>query len=158
MRITARVNGARASAAIGHAPERMRKLVGDAIGRGAEEVAREAKRRAPKAFSTLTNSILPVKIDDLHWQVRTGTNYARSVEEGRAPGRMPGAGLTEWVKFKTGLQGKELDRRTFIIARAIGRRGIKAQPYMQPALDAKEGRVFELVREAVGRGVREILP
>ncbi|MFT3964125.1 hypothetical protein [Propionivibrio sp.] len=70
---------------------------------------------------------------------------------------MPGAGLTEWVRFRTGLQGRELDRTTFLIARAIGRRGIQPQPYLAPAAEAQTSRVVDLVRYAVAQGVREVM-
>lgn len=158
MKIKVKVGDARAQAAFQRAPARMRQLVGDALWRGAIEVSRDARDRAPKAFSTLTQSLRPEKVDDLHWRVSPGVNYARPVEEGRMPmRRMPGAGLTEWVKLKTGLQGKALDRATFAIARAIGRRGIDPQPYLKPAAEAKESRVIELVRAAVARGADEVM-
>jgi len=154
--ITVKVDHARAVAAFRKGPEIMRRHVGDALERGAQEVAREARSKAPKLFSTLTNSILPMRVGKLHYRVSTDMNYARPVEEGRLPGSMPGMGLTEWVRFRTGLQGRELDRTTFVIARAIARRGIAPQPYMKPAADEKRSRVIELVRAAVAQGVREV--
>lgn len=158
MKIKVKVSEARAQEAFKRAPVRMRQLVSDALWRGALEVTRDARDRAPKAFSTLTQSIRPEKINDLHWRAAPGVNYARPVEEGRMPmRRMPGAGLMEWVKLKTGLQGKALDRATFAIARAIGRRGIDPQPYMKPAAEAKESRVVDLVRAAVARGADEVM-
>lgn len=151
------VEDSRTREAFRRSPARMRLLVGDALWRGALEVAREGRLRAPKAFSSLANSISTEQIADLHQRVAPSVNYARPVEEGRMPmRRMPGAGLTEWVKLKLGLQGRELDRATFAIARAIGRRGIEPQPYMRPAAEAKEDRVVELVRAAVARGTAEV--
>lgn len=144
--------------AIASAPARMASAVELAIQRAAMELAREARRRAPKAFSTLTNSILPTRVAPLHWRVSTGTNYARSVEEGRLPGQMPGTskGLMEWVRFRTGLTGKPLDRATFVIARAIGRRGIKPANYMLGAFEATEDRIRDLVRSAATREAEAI--
>lgn len=158
MKITVRIDDAKHIEAFRRAPSIMRKLVGDALWRGALEVARESRRLAPKAFSTLTNSINATQVSDLHWQVVPGTNYAAAVEEGRKPGRQPGTsnGLMEWVRQKTRLQGAELDRATFAIARAIGQHGIKPQPYMAPAAQNKESRVIELVRQAVDRGCSEV--
>lgn len=154
--ITVKVDHTRAVAAFNKAPTRLRQLVGDALWRGGLEVSREARQRAPKAFSTLTQSIIVRREAPLYVRVEPGVNYARPVEEGRRPGRMPGAGLTDWVRQKTGLQGKALDRTTFVIARAIGRRGIPPQPYMAPAAEAKRSRVIELVRASVAQGVREV--
>lgn len=157
LKISVKVNDQRTIAAFRQAPARMHQLVGDAVWRGALEVTREARKNAPKAFSTLTQSINATRISELHWRVQPGVNYAAAVEEGRKPGKQAGTanGLTEWVKLKTGLSGRPLDRATFAIARAIGLRGIKAQPYMQPAVASKESRVIELVRQAVDRGCAE---
>ncbi len=133
------------------------KAVHDALWRGAGELARTAKSNAPKAFSTLTNSIRAEQVGELHFRVATGVNYARAVEDGRAPGKMPGtsSGLMEWVKQKTRQTGKELDRTTFLIARAIGRKGIKAQPYMQPAFESQQARIIANVQAAAARAAQE---
>lgn len=135
----------------------VRKAVHAALWRGAEELARDARLRAPKAFSTLTNSIRAEQVGDLHFRVATGVNYARAVEEGRKPGTMPGTanGLMEWVRQKTRLTGKELERTTFAIARAIGRRGIRAQPYMQPAFESQKDRIVANVQAAAARAAQE---
>lgn len=158
MDISVSLNDDRLRQALRQAPDRLTARIEAALSRGAEEIARDARRNAPKAFSTLTNSIRAARVGDLHYRVSTGTNYARSVEEGRRPGRQPGVanGLMEWVRQKTGLTGPALDRKTYVIARAIGRRGIKPQPYMQPAHEAGEPRVRFLVEEAVGRGIQEV--
>ena len=156
-KINVKVNDQRTVAAFQKAPARMHQLVGDAVWRGALEVTREARRNAPKAFSTLINSINATQIGELHWRVQPGVNYAAAVEDGRKKGKQPGTanGLMEWVRQKTGLQGRPLDRATFAIARAIGQRGIKPQPYIQPAVVSKESRVIELVRLSVERGCAE---
>ncbi len=138
-------------------PEKVAAAVEQALGRGAQEVARSARRHAPKAFSTLTQSIRADRVGELHYQVVAGTNYARAVEEGRRPGSQPGTaqGLTEWVQQKTGASGTALDRLTHLVARAIGRRGIRPQPYMRPALEEGESRLRALVKGAVARVARE---
>lgn len=143
--------------AMRRAPGRITERVEQALMRGAQEVSRTARSKAPKAFSTLTQSILWQQISDLHYRVSTGTNYARAVEEGRKPGKMPGTsrGLMEWVKQKTSLQGTALERATFLIARGIARKGIKAQPYMAPAATENRSRVVDLVRTATTKGIEE---
>lgn len=157
VRISYRVNDAKARAAFAQAPALMHRIVGEGVWRGALEVTREARRLAPKAFSTLTNGINATQVSELHWQVKPSSNYADAVEQGRKPGKQPGTanGLMEWVRQKTRLQGRDLERATFAIARAIGRRGIKAQPFMAPAAQAKESRVIELIRQSVERGCAE---
>lgn len=157
-RISISIDARRAQAAFARAPQVMVRAIDVKLARGAEEVARTAKRGAPKAFSNLVNSIRAQRIGALSYQVVTGMNYARSVEEGRLPGKQPGVnnGLMEWVRFRTGLAGRPLDRATFAIARAIGRRGIRPQPYMQPAAEASRSRLFELVQQGVDEGIKEI--
>lgn len=128
-----------------------------ALSRGAMELARAARGNAPKAFSTLTNSIKSGKVGHLHYMVATGVNYARAVEEGRRPGKQPGTanGLMEWVKQKTGLTGNALDRKAYVIARAIGIRGIRPQPYMQPAFDSEKDRIVAAVQASARRAAQE---
>lgn len=140
---------------VGRLDQRVRRNVHQALSRGAQEFAREARRRAPKAFSTLTNSILATEVGEMWFRVTAGTNYAKWVEEGRKPGRMPGTakGLMEWVRQKTGLTGKDLDRRTFLIARAIGRKGIKAQPFIAPTAAAMDSRIRALVKGATAQAL-----
>ena len=156
--ISISIDARRARSAFARAPDVMARAIDVKLARGAEEVARTAKRGAPKAFSNLANSIRAQRIGALNYQVATGMNYGRSVEEGRLPGKQPGVsnGLMEWVKFRTGLSGRPLDRATFAIARSIGRRGIRPQPYMQPAADASRSRLFDLVQQGVDEGIKEI--
>lgn len=174
MKISVRIDDARAVAAFARAPEVMRRIVGDAVGRGALEVTREARSRAPKVFSTLTNSINATQIGDLHWQVRAGVNYARAVEEGTKPGYTPnlltlrmyiqastirGTGF-RWGKAGTSkrtTQEDDIARRTSALAWYIRAHGTKAHPYLQPAVDAKESRVIALIREAAFKGAAEVM-
>lgn len=155
--ITINLDDARLQQALARFPDRVAAQIEFALARGAEEIARAARRKAPKAFSTLTHSIRAQRMGDLHYRIAPGANYAAMVERGRRPGRQPGTanGLTEWVKQKTGLEGKPLDRMSFVVARAIGRKGIRPQPYMRPALAENESRLRQLVRAGVARGIEE---
>lgn len=140
------------------APKVMERNLDRFLSRAAQEVAREDKAQSPKAFSTLTNSIRAEQAGFLHYRAVTGANYARAVSEGRPAGKMPGlsSGLMEWVKLRTGLQGKELDRSTFAIARAIGRRGIKPNAFETRTAQKMESRVMALVRQGAINGVMEV--
>jgi hypothetical protein len=128
-----------------------------ALDRGGLELARRMRELAPKAFTTLTNSIRMVVLGKLKRMVSPGVNYGLPVEIGRRPGRMPGTGngLQEWVKQKTGATGKELESRTFLIARSIARKGIRPQPYAQPAVEQMDARIRELAAAGVERGLAE---
>lgn len=157
MEVRIEIHDERVRALLARVDGGVRQAVHEAIWRGAEDLARAAKRNAPKAFSALTNSIRAEQVGELHFRVATGTNYARAVEEGRRPGKMPGTanGLMEWVKQKTRQTGTELDRTTFLIARAIGRRGIKPRPYMQPAFESQKDKIVARVQEAAHRAAHE---
>lgn len=157
MDISIRIDDAAVVRGFERFPDRMTAALDAAIWRGAEEIARGEKRNAPKAFSTLTNSIRAERLAPMHARVVTGVNYARPVEEGRAPGKMPGTanGLLEWVKQKTGQSGKELDRTAFVIARAIGRKGIKATRYAERTVESEANRIIANVQAAARRAAQE---
>lgn len=78
-----------------------------------------------------------------------------AVEEGRAPGRMPPAAPIElWVARKLGLGGKELKSATFLIRRAIGRRGTKPAGMFAKGADAARAAVagrMAALRAEIGR-------
>lgn len=160
MKLELRYNDAAPRGTMSKAGRTVRRHLRFAIERGAAEMAREARARAPKAFITLTNSIRAIMQSELHWMVAPGVNYAEVVEGGRMPMRKTGTGngLLEWIKLKIAPAAtpKELDRLGFVIARAIGRRGIAPQPYMQPAFEAKQGRVVELANQGMRDAVAEM--
>ena len=160
MKIELRYDDSGARAALQKAPDVVARRLGWALERGAQEVAREARGRSPKAFSHLVNSIKVNREGDLHYSVYPGMNYAPWVEGGRMPMRRTGTknGLLEWIRLKVDptASGKKLDRLGYVIARAITRRGIQPQPFMQPAFEAKRGRVVELADAAMRAAVDEI--
>lgn len=139
------------------APAAVEANVEMALDRAALEVTRRVRELAPKAFSTLVNSIRSFVSGRLQRMIAPAVNYAASVEQGRPPGRQPGTqnGLQEWVRQKTGFSGKQLESVTFLIARSIGRKGTHAQPYMQPAAEQMGDRVRALISAGVERGLKE---
>jgi hypothetical protein len=54
------------------------------------------------------------------------------------------------------VSSEEARHRAFLIARAISRRGTRAQPYMRPAAEQMRSRVFALLNEGVDAGLREV--
>lgn len=127
-----------------------------ALGRGAAEVAREAKINAPKAFSTLTNAILDSRMDKASYKVSANTAYAPYVEDGSGPGGFPPLqSLMDWIRvkriapYRAGMSDESL---AFLIRRSIEQHGINAEPYMAPALESKASRLQDLVDAAVNRG------
>lgn len=159
------------------APAAVARHVGLALDRAAEEVAREARRLAPKAFSTLTNSIHAHQ--DGAWRriVAPSVNYAMYVETGTGPAvgqdsYMPNpVHLRGWIKQHGGIsfgttkrgsrarqeQYDEIRDRSFALAMYIKQHGTKPHPYMRPAAEGKADRVRVLLEDAVARGLEEAL-
>lgn len=154
--ISISIDVSRVKAALERAKPVVENAVDVWLARGAEEVAREAKKQAPKAFSTLINSIRAERLGPMHYQVSEGMNYGPAVEEGTQPHFPNPDALRPWVERVLGVRGKEADDKAWMIARAISRRGTRAQPYMQPAADAKRSRLFELVQQGVDQGIKEV--
>jgi len=149
------VDISRAKAGLDKARPAMERNIDERLSRGAEEVARDAKGNAPKAFSNLVNTIRAERIEAMHYQVSEGMNYGRAVEEGSAPHFPNPDNLRPWVERVLGLRDKPARDAAFLIARAISRRGTRAQPYMQPAAEGKVSRLFVLVQAGVDEGLRE---
>jgi hypothetical protein len=138
-------------------PATVVEVVEPKLWRGAEEVARTAKGKAPKAFSHLVNSIRSERIGPLHYRVVEGMNYGRVVEEGGRPHGVSSVKLIPWVERVLGAREKEARDKAFLIARAIKRRGTRAQPYMRPAAEENVDRVIALVRKGVDEGIRKAM-
>lgn len=157
MKTIVKRHDSRVAEAFRRSPEVMTRHLGKKLERAALEVSREMRRLAPKAFSNLVNSIHVARQAPLHFRVAPGVAHGLWAETGRQPGKVPGTsnGLMEWVRFRTGLTGAPLDRATFAIARAIGRRGIKPQPYVAPAAERMAGRVVALADEGIEDGIKE---
>lgn len=58
---------------------------------------------------------------------------------GRGPGKMPpDAPVRAWLRDKKGVPvGRELDRATYLLRRAIGRRGTKATRFLERPFEAR---------------------
>lgn len=147
-----------------------------ALDRGSQEFAREARRRVSKARSTLANAINARKVGELHYEVSTGVGYGRAVEEGTGPAAGKGSYmpnpvmLEDYVKQRSGVSfaarrgsaGREVAERSvrsraFALAVYIRQHGTKAHPFMAPTRAVMEPRIRELVGEAVDAGVTEVL-
>lgn len=158
-----------ARAAFEKAPAVMNRNLSRYLDRAAEEVAREARAAAPKAFSTLAQSINVYEEGGLSRLVAPSVNYARAVEEGTRPGYMPPTGpLMEWLKRRGSVRmaragskkrtAQEADLRdcAFGLARFIRAHGTKPHPFMKPTAEKMESRVHQLLREGAAAGVQEV--
>jgi hypothetical protein len=126
-----------------------------------EQIATEARSRTPVNTGILRASIATKVVSGVSsrvlvsGEVFTGQQapYAPFVEYGRAPGRQPpsgeGSSLRLWVQRVIGDVS-----RTYLIARAIGRRGIKGRFFMRDALAAVQPRIRPTLQAAVDRAAR----
>lgn len=170
------VDDARARATLQKAPGVVEKWLEGAIARGAMEIARLGRDKAPKLFSTLTNSIRYERLEALHYRVATGVNYARAVEEGTGPAAgharyypnpdslldylttAPSKRGFNWARKGSGkreAQRYDLWWRSRALAWHIYQHGTKAHPYMGPAADEGEPIVRLLARNAVASAIQE---
>lgn len=153
-------------AAMRRAPELLMTYIDRSLGRGALEVAREAKKEAPKADSTLANSILSRKLGVADYEVAVGVQYATYVETGVKGKNDGGNGhapdwdvLDRWVKrhgITPRTPGVTHDQLVYLIAKKIYYKGIKPHPFMAPALEAKTDRLSQLVRQGAQAGIAAV--
>jgi len=146
--------------AFSQAPEILRRHLNKAVLRSVMEIARTARRNAPKAFSTLTQSIQHSMPDPLTGEVAPGVDYARMVEEGTGPGGYPNPQtMLDWIKVK-GISPRNpaMDQRdlAYAMARSIAHKGTPAQPYMAPALDSNKARAERRIDSALTAALKEM--
>ena len=146
-------------AAMKKAPVEVGREVSNAVARAAIETGDKIKGYAPKAFSTLTNSIKADRISPFEYRVGPHVNYAEAVEGGRKPGSMPPiADLSQWVKRKLGITGdRSIKAVSWAIAKKIAQQGTKAQPFVQPVIDSgfPQRRLNQLANKGVSIGLRK---
>jgi len=124
-------------------PQRLRSAILKAMRESAVMVQSYAKLYAPVFRGLLRVSIAQNVAEEgnrIIGEVGSGLIYASVVEEGRNPwpGAMPppSGDLRTWARRKLGDE-----RLAFVIARAIKKRGFRAQPYLKPALLAATPRI-----------------
>ena len=106
---------------------------------------REARQHAPKDTGALARSITH-EAHPLTARVYSPLQYAPVMEEGRRAGAAapPAAALLGWMR-RHGLGGVP----PFVIARAIGRRGIKGRFFMRRAMQTVEQQLPTLAARAI---------
>lgn len=141
------------------APDKVANAVDVQLGRGALEIALQMREHAPKAQSTLVNSIQAERDALLSWRVGPRVEHAWYVERGRQPGaRMPPlSSIEDWVMTKLQIPpGRERRSAAWMIGRAIARRGIPPRPFVEPiAQDLRwQDRIDQLTRIGIENGLR----
>jgi hypothetical protein len=127
-------------------PALYERAVGDLVSDLTVLAEREARLAAPRDTGALARSIAG-RATGLTGRVATSLVYAPVMEYGRTPGaRMPPpAALAGWAR-RHGFSGRGA---TFVLARAIGRRGIRGRFYMQRAREKAQAAVPGLLARAL---------
>lgn len=116
-------------------------------------IQRDARRNVPKAHSELVNAITLEKLRPGEYQIEVAKDYGRSVEEGSGPGGLaPIQSIIDWMAVRriTPSDPKmEVDELAFLIQRKIAARGTPAQPYMEPAVRARNTTLLKLVSQGL---------
>lgn len=108
------------------------------------------------------SSVTGSSLEEIQGRVFSSLPYAIVIDQGRAPGaRMPPPdALVPWVKRVLQVGGSEEEVRSvaFIVARAIGRKGIKARNFVAAGITAATPRlegIFQIMGEAMAVGLTE---
>lgn len=137
-------------------PKKMEGALTDAIEKSAKIVKQKARRTAgsPPIVNTgeLARGVDYKMTSKLSARVGADARYSEWVEKGRKPGKMPPvAPIERWAKTKLGQSGLG-----FVIARKIGRKGTKAQPFFFPAVDDSLSEIKSIFESAVSKVVEAI--
>jgi len=130
--------------------------IDDAVDIFAHEVRNEAisilDTKKTNNTGRLKQSISVQKTKEGGRRVGTETGYGLYVEFGRGPGKMPPIDvLTRWVELKLKIKGKAAKAVAFMIARKIGKRGTKAQPFLRPAFERTKKRLILDLRKQMAK-------
>jgi len=142
-------------------PEQMSQDMRRTITQSLLWIEADARAMAPHDTRRMAGSIVS-RVTGLYpnlvGQVGPSTRYGYFVEFGRRPGRMPPAdALIGWVRRhwhpisarRRGISESTLRSQAFVLARAIGRRGTRAQPFLGPAFQRNRVRI-EQAFERIG--------
>lgn len=138
-------------------PQRLRNAIVRAMRESAVLIQSYAKLYAPVFRGLLRVSIAQNVAEEgnrITGEVGSGLAYASVIEEGRNPwpGAMPppSGDLRAWARRKLGDE-----RLAFVVARAIKRRGFRAQPYLRPALLGATPRIQTIFQSRILDAMRQ---
>lgn len=136
-------------------PQRLRGAIVKAMRESAIHIQSLAKLYAPVFRGLLRVSIAQNVAEEgerIIGEVGSGLVYASVIEEGRTAGWFPppSGDLKAWARRKLGDE-----RLAFVVARAIKRRGFRAQPYLRPALLAATPRVQSIFQTRILEALQE---
>jgi hypothetical protein len=106
-----------------------------------ERDARSHVRQDTRALMGSISHSIKQRGSSIEGKVGPSKDYGYFVEYGRKPGKQPPIAAVEGWARRHGIS-------PFLVARAIGRKGTKAKPFMAPALEKNERRIHDLFDDA----------
>ena len=144
-------------AAMPQSMERFGLVLDRFVRRAAGESARTMKIEAPKALTTLTNSIVIERQGIADYLVRPTTNYAAAVNSGSRPHRAPLLPLMLWLRHTKHVTDEDaLRRRARGLQRFIAQNGTRPNPFLQRTAAGSQARAQQLMRQGVAEANREV--
>ena len=140
MQIDVRIEGLeRLQAGAAAAPATLHAEVTTALTAGSLLVEGVARGLAPKDTGRLAGSITH-SISGLTSRIGPSVQYGLFVERGRRPGKMPPVSAVAGWAARKGVN-------PYVLARSIGRKGTRPQPFLVPALTQSQGRIVALFQK-----------
>ncbi len=84
------------------------------------------------------------------------SDHSLVLEKGADPHWPNVSGLALWVKRKLQVANDRVQSVTYLVARKISRRGLRAQPYLEPAFEDNQGKISKLFEQALANIVRRL--
>lgn len=141
-------------------PEQWPQIAGEALGPGLSVFEAKAKEDAPvgvtgQARSTIGSEVVGGAGSTIIGKTGSNLEYAPyALEYGRKPGKMPPVDvIEEWAQHVIGVAGLG-----FVIARAIGARGLPALRIMSKTLESKKGQALKLFEQGIDRALKRLFP
>lgn len=134
------------------ASQRVRQGFRGGLQRAARILKRKIDSEAPQFSGNLVRTNVAKKVGDLEWEVGPTADYADAVNAGRRPGSA--APPLSSGRFQAWLAGHGIPRRNWwAVARAIGRNGIEANPFLDRSFDAVEGDMIDEIVRSVDQAI-----
>lgn len=132
-----------------------------AMNKSVKIVERAAKENAPvgavgELRAKITGEVRSFGPGEVVGVVGSYAIHGAVVEEGADPHWPNVEGLKLWVVRVLRLKDKAADSATFLIGRIISRRGLKARPYLEPAIDDSQGEIRGFFERALDNIVRRL--
>lgn len=132
-----------------------KNAVESAVLAGCKQIEADAKLTVVRDTSRLARSItsgLTKLFPDVIGIVGANTVYAEVVEKGRRPGKTPPpvSAIKKWLKRVGGDPNA-----AFVIARSIGEKGVKARPFLAPAVQKNKGKISQMITAAMKKTIND---